>query len=363
MSQRYNKKLSDIQVYFAQPLEDWYEKHHRELPWRETNDPYLIWISEIILQQTRVNQGLGYYNRFIERFPNVATLASANEEEVLKYWQGLGYYSRARNLHKASQMIMADFNGVFPSTYEDVRKLKGVGEYTAAAILSFSANLPYAVLDGNVFRVLSRYFGIATPIDTTAGKKEFKQLADSVLDSDAPGLYNQAIMELGALQCVPISPNCEVCPVLSGCAAYSAGTVSVLPVKQGKTKVRARYFNYLHLVDGDTTFLYRREGKDIWQGLFEFPLIETEKDLSVDEFLNSDDYKSFVHNLHVKTVSVEIESRKHILSHQRIYARFFKIELFDSLQVSNEYIHINNDQLQEFAISRLTEIYLESLLA
>ena len=229
-------------------LRDWYRIHKRELPWRESSDPYIIWISEIILQQTRVVQGMDYFLRFTERFPDVASLASAEEDEVLKYWQGLGYYSRARNLHAAAKDIMKRFDGIFPGRYEDVISLKGIGEYTAAAIVSFVWNQPYPVVDGNVFRVLSRLFAVDTPIDTPRGKKAFTELAGLVMDPRYAGQHNQAIMELGALQCVPQNPDCEACPLKERCAAYGTGDVQTYPVKQKKTKTRDRYFHYLYII-------------------------------------------------------------------------------------------------------------------
>ena len=229
-------------------LRGWYRIHKRELPWRESSDPYVIWISEIILQQTRVAQGMDYFLRFTGRFPDVASLASAEEDEVLKYWQGLGYYSRARNLHAAAKDIMERFGGVFPERYEDVISLKGVGEYTAAAIVSFVWGRPYPVVDGNVFRVLSRLFAVDIPIDTAKGKKAFAELAGLVMDPRHAGQHNQAMMELGALQCVPQNPDCEACPLKGRCAAYGAGEVQAYPVKRAKARTRDRYFHYLYII-------------------------------------------------------------------------------------------------------------------
>lgn len=256
---------------FSNAIENWYKEYKRELPWRDSADPYVIWISEIILQQTRVVQGYDYFVRFMKRFPDVATLAEADEDEVMKYWQGLGYYSRARNLHAAAKSM----NGVFPKTYPEVRALKGVGEYTAAAICSFAYNMPYAVVDGNVYRVLSRYLGIDTPIDSTEGKKLFAAVADELLDRKNPALYNQAIMDFGAIQCSPQTPNCMFCPLADSCAALAKGTVAELPVKQHKIKTTNRYFNYIYVRMGVHTFINKRTGNDIWRNLFELPLIET----------------------------------------------------------------------------------------
>ena len=253
---------------FGRILLDWYERHGRDLPWRRTNDPYLVWISEIILQQTRVAQGLDYFLRFVGRFPDLPSLATAGEDEVLKLWQGLGYYSRARNLHAAAKS-MADG---FPRTYEGVRALKGVGDYTAAAICSISYGLPYAVVDGNVYRVLSRWLGLELPVDSTAGKKEFARVAAELLDREHPGLYNQAIMDFGALQCVPVRPDCPACPLSASCAAYRDGRVAQLPVKQHKTIVSERFFTYIYVRMGAYTYIHKRRGDDIWKKLFDLTL-------------------------------------------------------------------------------------------
>ena len=263
---------------FADILIDWYAENKRDLPWRETKDPYRIWISEIILQQTRVAQGYDYYIRFMERFPDVFTLADADEDEVMKYWQGLGYYSRARNLHAAARSIREA--GEFPKTYEGVLALKGVGEYTAAAICSFAYDIPRAVVDGNVYRVLSRWMGIDTPIDSTTGKKLFAQLAQELMDKSRPALYNQAIMDFGALQCTPASPDCLSCPLADTCLALANRSVDTLPVKQHKTKVTNRFFNYIYVRTGGCTFIRKRTENDIWKNLYEPLLIETDTDLS-----------------------------------------------------------------------------------
>ena len=251
------ENISDI-------LLSWFAREGRDLPWRRTRDPYRIWLSEVILQQTRVAQGLQYYLRFTERFPDIAALAAAPEDEVLKLWQGLGYYSRARNLHAAARQVVSRFGGVFPATYGEVRALRGVGDYTAAAVCSIVYDAPCAVVDGNVYRVLARLFDIGIPIDTTAGKRAFAELAQSQLDTSRPGLYNQAIMDFGALQCTPAQPRCGDCPLAGRCLALAAGTVGVRPVKQGRGKMRDRWFNYLHVTCGGQTLLHRRGGGDIW---------------------------------------------------------------------------------------------------
>ncbi len=262
---------------FSERILSWYKKNRRELPWRKTRDPYRIWLSEIIMQQTRVAQGLPYYLRFTERFPRIEDLAAAPEEEVLKTWQGLGYYSRARNLHATARHIAFERGGRFPPTYKGLLALKGVGPYTAAAIGSICFDLPAPVVDGNVYRVLARYFGVDLPIDRGDGTRYFAALAAELLDGAHPGTYNQALMEFGALQCVPQNPDCVSCPLSDSCAALATGKVASLPVKLPKKGVRKRFFNYYMPVDPDfRTLLLKRKGRGIWEGLYEFPLIESE---------------------------------------------------------------------------------------
>lgn len=307
----------------TEALLDWYADNKRDLPWRGTTDPYRIWISEIILQQTRVVQGYEYFLRFIRRFPDVRTLASASEDEVLKYWQGLGYYSRARNLHAAAKSM----NGKFPESYQEVRALKGVGDYTAAAICSIAYNMPYAVVDGNVYRVLSRYCGIDVPIDSTEGKKLFAALADEMLDKSRPAAYNQAIMDFGAIQCTPQSPNCMFCPLADSCSALSKGQVMQLPVKQHRTKTSNRYFNYIYVRMGACTFIHKRTADDIWKNLFELPLVEADRNLSEEEFLSSASFRSLIAEGEVPEVRLVFRNVKHVLSHRVIYANFYEVVL------------------------------------
>lgn len=296
---------------FVLQITDWFRLNSRDLPWRKTNDPYFIWLSEVILQQTRVDQGMNYYLSFTETFPTVHDLASASEEQVLKLWQGLGYYSRARNLHATAREVVERFDGRFPDSYNDLLSLKGIGPYTAAAIASFAFDLPHAVVDGNVYRVLSRYFGIDTPIDSTSGKKTFQALADELIPSKEPGLFNQSIMEFGALFCTPAQPDCQQCVLFSTCASGQNGNYKNLPVKSKKTQVRDRYFHYFHLERNGKIAVRRRTQKDVWQHLYEFPLIET----TTPEW-----------NPEKGVVKPElIFSTKHILSHQRIYAHFYRV--------------------------------------
>ena len=351
--------LSDLEI--SRILQDWYVVNQRDLPWRKTNDPYLIWISEIILQQTRVAQGLAYFLRFVDRFPKVADLAAAEEDEVLKYWQGLGYYSRARNLHAAAKMIVSDFEGVFPSLYKDVLSLKGVGEYTAAAIVSFAWNQPYPVVDGNVYRVLSRLFAVDTPIDTAKGKKVFTELAGAIMDVTHAGVHNQAIMELGALQCVPQNPDCGICPLREKCMAFAHGNVHDFPVKRNKTKTRDRYFHYLHIKYKETTWLNRREDKDIWTGLYEFPMIETASPMDFAALCRTEAYRDLLGEAGNLTVSVGLLNQKHVLSHQILYASFYEIEIERVMKSLDRYISLPSDQIEKFAVPRLIHIYLEKL--
>lgn len=338
----------------------WYEIHQRDLPWRKTKDPYLIWLSEIILQQTRIDQGLAYYYKFAENYPNVNSLARARESEVLKLWQGLGYYSRAKNLHATARIIHKDFSGKFPEDYPSIRALKGIGDYTAAAITSFSFNLPYPVVDGNVYRLLSRYFGIKTPIDTSEGKKEFSKLAFELLNGFTPSIYNQAIMEFGARQCKPANPDCSVCPLNISCFAFSKKSVKNFPVKKNKTKSRDRFFNYIVVRKGHSCFIKKRTEKDIWQGLHDFPLIETTTKVSENKLMNSAAWKNLFDKKKVKPNHVSNEY-KHILSHQTIYAFFYEVVVnqkdFDDMKTG--LIKVTNDSLKKYAIPRLVDKYLK----
>ena len=277
------KQTSDISAV----LIEWYGRHFRPLPWRETSDPYLIWLSEVILQQTRVAQGLDYFRRFASRFPDVRSLAAATEDEVLKLWQGLGYYSRARSLHAAARRVAERFDGVFPTGYDDVRSLPGVGDYTASAVCSIAYGQPCAVVDGNVYRVLSRLTDADVPTDTAAGKRYYAERARSLLDESRPGLHNQAVMEFGALQCVPANPDCECCPLRDRCLSLARGTVADRPPKREKKAAVPRYFNYLHVRCAGSTLLAKRTGRDIWRNLYEFPLIETPRAVDFGELQRS----------------------------------------------------------------------------
>jgi len=345
----------------SKKLINWYLKNKRELPWRETRDPYVIWISEIILQQTRVAQGLDYFLRFIERFPNVHALAEAEEDEVLKYWQGLGYYSRARNLHAAAKMIETKFNGQFPSQYQDVLSLKGVGEYTAAAIVSSAWDQTYPVVDGNVFRVLARFFAWDIPIDTSKGKKEFTNLARELMDPSEARLHNQAIMEFGALYCVPQNPDCPRCIFADKCLSYATGKVQSYPVKSHKTKTRDRYFHYFHIIYNGYTWLHRREGKDIWTGLYEFPLIETDKPMDFVALQQTEAFRALLEGMENVAVQIDQPKEKHILSHQILYITFYRIVVNKRPDTLSGYLPVLVQDVDKYAVPRIIHIYLEKM--
>lgn len=344
-----------MENWFSQGLIKWYKKNKRELPWRNETDAYKIWLSEIILQQTQVIQGTSYYLKFIHKYPSVTLLAAASEDEVLKMWQGLGYYSRARNLHTTAKYIQKELNGVFPANYANIKALKGIGDYTAAAISSFSYNLPHAVVDGNVYRVLSRIFGIETPIDSGLGKKEFQQLATQLLNIKDPAQHNQAIMEFGSQYCKPNNPNCEACIFNFKCFAFKADRVSDFPVKTKKTKIKKRYLNYVVLIDKKNNILLnRRSENDIWKGLYEFYLIESGIEITMQHLLKDSKL--------IEILGPEFDllytskSYKHILSHQHLYAKFFVFKtnkVFTKKQTTSSL-----KKLTGFAFSRLTEKFL-----
>ena len=342
---------------FSNKLVSWYQNNKRDLPWRNTVNPYHIWLSEIILQQTRVLQGQPYYLAFLKVFPTIEDLANAPEDKVLKMWQGLGYYSRARNLHFTAKDIVNNFGGEFPKDYNKVLKLKGIGVYTAAAITSFAFDMPYAVVDGNVIRVLSRVFGVSIPFDTSAGKKEFQYLSQELLIEKEAAIYNQAIMEFGAIQCKPKSPNCSSCPMQDFCVAYTTNSVSELPVKSKKIKVKNRFLHYLMIEQEDNIFLGKRKS-GIWTGLYEFPFLEFPIKMNEKQVMQSDEWlKIFLNStFDVKSVSGEFI---HILSHQKIHAQFWQIKA-DSV-VLQEYERISKNSLLEFPVSRLTEKYFETI--
>ena len=313
---------------FSKILTNWYSDNKRDLPWRKTKNPYYIWLSEIILQQTQVKQGLPYYESFVKKYPTVFALANASEEEVLKLWQGLGYYSRARNLHATAKHIAFNLNGKFPDNYKGLLQLKGVGDYTASAIASIAFNKVTAVVDGNVYRVLARYFGIATPINSTEGIKEFKNLASSLISENEPATYNQAIMEFGAIQCKPKNPDCDTCPLKESCVALQKHLTTTLPIKLKKIKVSKKYFNFLVFIDkkGQTLFEKRTE-KGIWRNLYQFPLIESKKSLDADEFHYLDINNTKLSAMKFDYTLYNEKDIVHKLSHQHLYTKFWIIEV------------------------------------
>jgi A/G-specific adenine glycosylase len=343
---------------FSNTLVYWYLQNNRNLPWRKTKNPYFIWLSEIMLQQTRVVQGLSYYQKFTTAFPTVFDLAKASESTILKMWQGLGYYSRARNLHFSAKQIASELNGVFPSTYQEIIKLKGVGDYTASAIASICFEEPTAVVDGNVYRVLSRYFGIKTPTNSTAGIKEFKALAQTLIDTSQPGTYNQALMDFGALHCKPQNPSCDSCPFSDSCVALEKKLTKELPVKEKKIKVKKRYFNFLVVKTADyKTIITERKGKGIWQGLYQFPLIECENTIAKEALICSEEFT----NLFPDETTLSLFNTKeivHKLSHQHLYTHFWIVET-KRLKKAN----ILWKNIQDFPVPVLIANFLEAFKA
>ena len=396
---------------FSGRIIQWYLLNKRDLPWRETKDPYAIWLSEVILQQTRVDQGLSYYHRFLTAFPKVKDLADAEEFEVMKLWQGLGYYSRARNLHSTAKSIVEKHGGVFPNRYEDIIALKGIGPYTAAAIASFAFGLPFATVDGNVYRILSRIFGLEIPIDSTIGKKQFAQLGNELLDKTQPGLFNQAMMELGALICSPKNPQCDICPFKKDCKAKALDLIDVLPVKEKKVKVKVRVFHYLVMSDEKSVVMKRRGAGDIWQGLFDFPVIEDMKPLNNAELIKVVLEKGWVRGLKKGGEEPRIDGGydrngggasgggasgggasgggasggkhglsgkggkernngaefnltllagpiKHILTHQHIQAYFYKVQLNNLIKIEPGWTKVQLKAVHELPIPRLIDKFL-----
>ncbi|MBR4356159.1 MAG: A/G-specific adenine glycosylase [Elusimicrobiaceae bacterium] len=333
---------------FSSILLAWYQANKRRLSFRDTHNAYLIWLSEIIFQQTRISQGLAYYEKFANRFPSPASLAAADEDEVLKLWQGLGYYSRARNLHAAAKSM----RGKFPTTYEGVRALKGVGDYTAAAICSMAYNMPYAVVDGNVYRVLSRVFGISTPIDSTDGKREFTALAQKLLDKKSPGDFNQAIMDFGALICTPQVPACEQCPFSKRCVARLKNRVEELPVKAQKTKISERFFHYIYVKQGPYVWLHKRGSGDIWQNLYELPLVETTKAGTLAK------KPAWCGRAKLSTVGKPV---KHILSHRIIWAQLYRVKLPPTAKMPTDFVRAKKVTLEKYAVPRLVQKLLEKI--
>lgn len=337
---------------FAGEIIEWYKVNKRDLPWRSTTDPYIIWLSEIIMQQTRVEQGTPYFIRFAEKYPTVADFASAREDEILKLWQGLGYYSRGRNMHHTARLVMEEHAGYFPSDYESLIRLKGVGEYTAAAISSFSSDEARAVVDGNVFRLLSRFFGIDIPVNSGKGKKAFTELANELIDKSRPGIYNQAAMEFGSLVCRPRNPACQDCVLRQGCEAYRTGRINELPVKLKTGKTRDRYFNYVLASSSRGILMNKRGPGDIWENLYELPLFETAELYEPGDLVNSEQFKNtFGHQARIRSVT---KPPVHILSHQKLYATFIEIENYsEQFAPESGWFYVKMDDIEKMAQPKL----------
>lgn len=345
--------------WFTKALQPWYAIHRRDLPWRRSKDPYRVWLSEVILQQTRVDQGTAYWERFVKRWPNVKALAKASEADVLKEWQGLGYYSRARNLRTAAQQVVDRFAGRFPGTHAELRALKGVGDYTAAAIASICFGQPEAVVDGNVYRVLARVFGIGTPIDSTAGKREFQEMAQALIDPGHPGDHNQAVMELGATVCTPKQPLCDECPIAGRCLARKEDRTTALPVKSKKTGVRERHFNYLVIRTPKGLLMRQRSGKDIWQGLWELPMVETARPGTLAVLRKAlTEQSSGALITEFKKMNGPVE---HVLSHQRIVAVFWECPVALRWKAPKDWRSFNPKQLLALPVHRLMERWMSGL--
>jgi A/G-specific adenine glycosylase len=346
---------------FAKKLKNWYATKGRNLPWREVSDPYKIWISEIILQQTRIDQGLDYYLRFIGRFPDVHCLASAPEDEILKLWQGLGYYARARNMHFTAKSIVARYNGKFPETYNELITLKGVGPYTAAAIASIAFGQATSVIDGNVLRVISRWFAIDEAVDTGIGKKMIGQALEEIFDHEDPGTFNQAIMDFGAMVCKPKNPTCSDCPFSVSCAAFNQNLVGEIPRKSKSIKQLKRYFHYLVITflndEKFFTLLKKRNEKDIWGGLYEFPVIETDAGIEPDGLMNSEQWKELFAASEPEMVNIS-KTYKHQLTHQQLFAVFYHIRLAEPIPEKFKPNLVKMKDLHSFPVPRLIDRYL-----
>jgi len=343
---------------WSDEIQNWYLQHKRDLPWRNTTDAYTIWLSEVILQQTRVGQGMPYFYRFLERYPDVTAFAQASEDEILKLWQGLGYYSRGRNMLATARQIQENNQGVFPTTYQELIKLKGIGEYTAAAISSFAADEAKAVVDGNVYRVLARWFGVEEPINSPKGKKLFQQLADEILDRKCPGRHNQAMMEFGAMLCKPKNPDCGICPVHEACNAYQTNRINILPVKLKTVKIRERYFNYFLISDQNQLLLNKRSIDDIWANMYDLPLIENQTYIPVEALPALPEFKRLFGGQAVIISTSPI--RKHVLTHQRIYVHFIHLQISPKeINLQPSWFFTPFDSLKTLALPKIIYQFLD----
>ncbi len=343
---------------WSKEIQNWYLQHKRDLPWRNTSDAYVIWLSEVILQQTRVEQGMPYFYRFLEKYPNVTAFAKATEDEILKLWQGLGYYSRGRNMLFTARQILENNQGIFPTSYQELIKLRGIGEYTAAAISSFAADEAKAVVDGNVYRVLARWFGVEEPINSPAGKRIFQSLADEILDRKHPGQHNQAMMEFGAMLCKPKNPDCNICPVRENCNAYQTKRINLLPVKLKTVKIRERYFNYFLITDGDQILLNKRSIDDIWANMYDLPLIENQTYIPVEALSALPEFKSFFGDQAIIFSSSPVQ--KHILTHQRIFAHFVHLQVdTKKINMQPSWFFTSVDDLEKLALPKIVHQFLD----
>lgn len=342
-------------------LISWYRQHKRDLPWRQTTDPYRIWLSEIILQQTRVDQGLPYYLKFESTFPKVCNLAKASEDQVLKIWQGLGYYSRARNLHRTAQIVCRDYKGVFPSDFQSIISLPGIGDYTASAIASFAWNQPHSVVDGNVSRVLSRLFGVKEEVNSPKGKKIFKELAQSILPVKHAGIHNQAIMEFGALQCKPQSPDCSICPFLKLCYAAQNQMVKSLPVKTKNLKVKVRYLHYILITQQEDLFIRKRDDKGIWKNLYELPFLETEKEISPEKVMRLTEWRKIFGDTDHEVIRTDRKT-VHKLTHQHLHLQTIEVRLKGRRRIPalEEFIRISTQNIEDYPVPKPVEKILRS---
>lgn len=342
----------------SQSLIIWYNNNKRELPWRNTKDPFIIWLSEIILQQTRVDQGLSYFYTFVDNFNTIESLAAASEQEILKHWQGLGYYSRARNLHKTAKDIVEKYDGKFPDTYNELTRLKGIGDYTASAILSFSFNKTYPVLDGNVKRVISRLYNIQEAVNKPKTVRKLKAILEEIIDKKNPGIFNQAIMEFGALQCTPQKPDCQNCPLINKCEAFLNKTVDILPIKERKAKSINRFFYYLIIKKGSSILLNHRIENDIWKNLYDFPLIEKKKNTEFQELIK--EVNNYIPNseYNIEKVSKQF---KHVLSHQNLFITFIHIRTSQfPKKLLTSYNIIEIDELKDYPVPIIIDKYLRT---
>ena len=344
---------------FTQSLALWYKQNRRDLPWRNTTDPYVIWLSEIILQQTRVEQGMPYFYRFAETYPTVTDFAAATEDEILKLWQGLGYYSRGRNMLTTARLVQQKYNGIFPGNYDDLIGLKGIGEYTAAAISSFSTNQAKAVVDGNVSRVIARYFGISEPVNGTKGKKIIQQLADELLDQTEPGLHNQAMMEFGAMLCKPRNPLCDVCPVNSECYALKNKQIGQLPVKLKTVKIRRRFFNYWLIINDDGLLLNKRDEGDIWANMYDLPLSETSENTTVEDLISLPEVVDLLG--FQPEINAVYNTQKHVLTHQYIYYRFIYIKNNSKIKLKPSWFFSKVENLNNLALPKIIFLFLTKI--